>query len=208
MKLTFLLLFAFSVWMFLDVVNSGVFPDFLPGLRLKLLELGYKFRNLKNKPRHIMQYVMLIAGIGIISQLEIQVTRANGRVEDYGVVSRRVVTNAGVAAIANAFLNTFEVELFNFHAMGTGVTAEAVGDTALVTEVETRVSGTQSSPAGGQYRTVATLVATAARVIAEHGILSASTVGTLLDRSQFAAVNLANGDSIQFTYTLTFPAGG
>jgi len=31
---------------------------------------------------------------------------------------------------------------------------------------------------------------------------------TLLDRTLFSAVNVVNGDSIEFTYTLTVTAGG
>jgi hypothetical protein len=129
-------------------------------------------------------------------------------VEDLGVVSRRVVTNAGVQFIALAFLNTNEAEAMNYHGSGTGSVAEAVGDTALGTEVESRATGTQSNPANGQYRTVGTVAYTATRAITEHGIFSATSAGTLLDRSVFTAINVVNGDSIQFTYTLTLSAGG
>jgi hypothetical protein len=142
------------------------------------------------------------------SQLEIKVLRKDGTLEDYGVVSRRVITTTGVGFIVDAHQNLVELENVNFHAMGTGAVAEAVGDTALGAEVETRTSGTQSEPAANQYRSVATIAATAGRVITEHGILTASSVGVLFDRSVFAAINLANGDSIQFTYTVTYTAGG
>ena len=48
-----------------------------------------------------------------------------------------------------------------------------------------------------------TFDATAA--IVEHGIFSQAATGggTLLDRSVFSAINVASGDSIQFTYDLT-----
>lgn len=144
------------------------------------------------------------------SELKAKVIRADGTMEDYGVVSRRVVTTAGVNFIVSCHMNTAEMEAMNFHAMGTGSVAENITDTALGTEVETRGTGTQSTPAGNQYRTVATLTATAARSITEHGIFSVvtATSGTLLDRSVFAAIALAIGDSIQFTYTITYTAGG
>lgn len=129
-------------------------------------------------------------------------------VKDYGVISRKVVTDAGVAALTNAFLNTFEPETFNYHASGTGGTAEAAAQTALVTEVETRVAGTQSAFAANAYRTVATVSYTATRTITEHGIFSASTVGTMLDRSLFTGIPVVSGDSIQFTYTFTITSGG
>ena len=130
-------------------------------------------------------------------------------VEDYGVIADQVVTNAGVQALSTAFLNTIEPEIFNYHGSGTGSVAENVTDTALGTEVETRATGTQSNPGGGTYRTIGTVAYTAPRAITEHGIFSQSSAGgTLLDRSVFTAINVVNGDSIQFTYTLTLSAGG
>jgi hypothetical protein len=129
--------------------------------------------------------------------------------DDLGVVSRKVVTTAGVNYLAASFTGTGEPENFNFHASGTGNTAEAVGDTALVTEVESaRVAGTQSNPSANIYRTVATIPYTGTRAIVEHGVFSASTTGTLWDRSVFSVINVVNGDSIQFTYNLTITAGG
>jgi hypothetical protein len=130
-------------------------------------------------------------------------------VKDHGVIADQVVTNAGVQYLATAFLNTVEPETFNFHASGTGAVAENVTDTALGTEVETRATGTQSNPGGGTYRTIGTVAYTATRAITEHGIFSQSSAGgTLWDRSVFSAINVVNGDSIQFTYTLTISAGG
>lgn len=141
------------------------------------------------------------------STLEAKVIRANGEVEDLGIISRRVITTVGVGFIVDAHQNLTELEALNFHEMGTGAVAEAIGDTTL-TAVESRSAGTQSEPASNQYRTVATITATAARAVTEHGLFSASTAGTLFDRSVFSVVNLAIGDSIQFTYTLTYTAGG
>ena len=124
-------------------------------------------------------------------------------------LSGRVVTDAGVAFLVDDWdANTTDVTNFNFHANGTSSTAEAVGNTALVAEVGTRVSGTKSQPAANQLQTVATISQGATQNIQEHGLLSASTSGTLWDRSVFAAIGVVNGDSIQFTYTLTVNSGG
>lgn len=130
--------------------------------------------------------------------------------DDRGLLSERVITTAGVNFLASAFINTVEPEIINFHAAGTGTTAEATTDTALVTEVESRASGTQSNPSSNVYRSVATISFTATRTIAEHGILTASSAGTLWDRSVFSGstIGVVSGDSIQFTYNLTLTAGG
>ena len=130
----------------------------------------------------------------------------------------RVVTTVGVNAIVDAFQNTFELETFNFHGIGTGATAEAIGDTALVTELtteystdNTRATGVQGEGASANiYQTVGTNTVDAAVGIQEHGIFTQAATGggTLLDRTVFATVNLANGDSLESTYELTVAAGG
>jgi hypothetical protein len=140
-----------------------------------------------------------------------------GRQDDYGVVSRRVITDAGVAAVVNGFRNTFEIELFNFHGIGTGGAAEGVGNTALTTELttqystdNTRPTGTQSAPAANQYQSVATITVDAGVSITEHGLFSQAAVpgGTLWDRSLFTALALNSGDSIIATYIATVTSGG
>jgi hypothetical protein len=138
--------------------------------------------------------------------------------EDFGVVSRRMVTTAGVNYIVDAFQNTTELENLKFHGLGTGVTAEAVGDTALVTELTTQYTGdvraTGTTVEGGSaniYRTVGTNTLDSGSVaVTEHGVFSAVSGGTLLDRSVFSAINLVgtNGDGLQTTFDLTVAAGG
>lgn len=130
-------------------------------------------------------------------------------VEDLGVIARRSITTIGVNFEVDAKQNLTEVENINFHSMGTNSTAEAIGDTGTLTEVETRATGTQSEPAANQYRSVGTITATAIRSIVEHCIHWASSgASTGYDRSVFTAIALAVNDSIQFTYTLTYTAGG
>ena len=154
----------------------------------------------------------------IESELALVVIRGDtGRIEDYGVVGNRVVTTAGVNYIAADFNDgASDISAFDFHGLGTGTTAEAVGDTALVTELTTeytgnvRATGTPSNPSANIYRTVGTnTLDSGTPAVTEHGVFSASSAGTLLDRTVFSAINLvgANGDSLQSTYSLTLTAG-
>jgi hypothetical protein len=202
--------FIFTILFTLMLVSFFRQTDVNAPLKIRLLGAGWNIRNFfRNKLRSGLQIALLWAGIGIISSVSaVHNAKAQGISIDHGVVSRRVVTTAGVNAIRDQFLATFTLANFKYHASGTGTTAEAVGDTALVTEVESRVAGTQVSGGTGAYQTVATIPYTATRAITEHGIFSASSVGTLLDRSVFTAINVVNGDSITFTYTITFSAGG
>lgn len=170
--------------------------------------VGWKLRNLVNLARGWIAFVPWVGRIVPVGRLYAEVIRADGSRRRFGLVSTRVVTTAGVNYLVDALQGTVEPENLKYHGMGTGNTAEAVGDTALVTEVETRATGTTTEGASANiYRTVGTITATASRAIVEHGVFSASSSGTLLDRSVFSVINLANGDSIQFTYELTLPAG-
>lgn len=169
----------------------------------------FQIKNLRHRARGWREEMMAVAGLGFNCELSATLVKADGSRVKLGVLSRRLVTNAGVAAVVDAFQNLFELELFNFHDSGTGNTAEAVGDTALVTPAgPARVTGTQSEPAANQYRSQATITYTTTQTIVEHGLFSASSGGTLWDRSVFAGIAVNNGDSIQFTYTLTVNAGG
>jgi hypothetical protein len=145
----------------------------------------------------------------IVAELRGRLVQRDGTVIDFGVLSRRLVTDAGVAFLVDDWADdSADITTLNYHGSGTGTGAEAVGDTALGTAVESRASGTKSQPAANQLRSVATISYTASRAITEHGLFSAATAGTLWDRSVFSAINVANGDSIQFTYTCTVNSGG
>lgn len=151
-------------------------------------------------------------GLEFRSNLSALLKHADGTFEEYDLGSG-VVTTAGVAFLANDFaaitVGTNEITNFNYHACGTGATAAAIGDTAMQTDSGVaRVAGTQTSPAGGQARTVATMAFTTTLAITEWGLFSASSSGTMWDRKVFTAINVVNGDSIQFTYTLTVNSGG
>ena len=144
-----------------------------------------------------------------VGRLYVRKIHSDGTSTDYGLVSTKVVTDAGVQFIRGILDGTNATgSVFKFHATGTGTTAESAAQTTLVTEVASRATGTQG--VGGSanvYRTVGTITYGGTFAITEHGIFSASSAGTLLDRSLFAAINVVSGDSIQFTYDLTLPSG-
>lgn len=153
----------------------------------------------------------------ITSELEVMVQRCTGEREYYGVVSRRVVTDAGVGFIVDAWQNSVELENMKYHGCGTNSTAEAAGDTALGAESttalnpdSTRGSGTQTEPAANQLRSTGTLVFDNTVAVVEHGLFSQSATGggVLFDRSVFSTINVISGDSITFQYTVTFNSGG
>jgi hypothetical protein len=143
-------------------------------------------------------------------ELSAVLVKANGETVNYGVLSRRVVTNAFVAFVVDQLQTETSVfGDFKFHDSGVGTTAEAAGDTGIeTTDGESRATGTQTESAANAYRSVGTIAYTTTKAITEHGLFNDATTGTLMDRSVFSAINVVNGDSIQFTYTLTLTAGG
>lgn len=143
-------------------------------------------------------------------ELSAVLVKADGSTVNYGVLSRRVVTTAFVNFVVDQLQTETSVfGDFKYHDSGVGTTAEASGDTAIeTTDGESRATGSQTESAANAYRSVGTISYTTTKAITEHGLFNDATAGTLMDRSVFSAINVVNGDSIQFTYTLTLTAGG
>jgi len=144
-------------------------------------------------------------------ELHARLLKADGRVIDYGLVSTRVVTTAFVNFMVDELqAETSEWGDFKYHDSGIGTTPADVGDTAIETsDEEDRVAGTQTEGGSANiYQSVGTISYTTTKAITEHGLFSQSTGTTLMDRHVFSALNVENGDSIQFTYSLTCSAGG
>lgn len=160
-----------------------------------------------------------LTGIPVItSQLSARVRTAAGVWVDYGVLSYRVVTTAGVNWLVDCWQGTYEPETMKYHGCGTGTGDEAIGDTGLGTECttalnpdSTRATGTLAEGASANiFSTVGTLTFDDTAAVTEHGLLNQAATGggTLWDRSKFSAINVASGDSIQFTYQVTISSGG
>ncbi len=151
----------------------------------------------RRKPRHVVE---------MTGQLSARVFR-RGRWQRLGVIARKKVTTAFVNHLVDSLQNqtTKPIDTFKYHDSGTGVVAESNADTALGTPCgEARDTGTQIEGASANiYKSVATHTYAGSFAITEHGLFSASTGPTLMDRSVFAAINVVSGEKIEFTYELT-----
>ncbi len=152
-----------------------------------------------------------------VGSLDVVLIKATGERIYYGTVGYRVITSAGVAYIVDAWQNSTEVENLKYHGCGTGTTAEASGDTALVTESttalnpdSTRATGTQTETSANVLKSAGTVTSDVSAAITEHGLFSQAATGggTLWDRTVFSAINVVSGDSIAFEYSVTLSAGG
>ena len=156
--------------------------------------------------------------VTITGELAIRLHKASGEWIDYGVVSRRVVTDAFVNYVVDDWDGGATViDNFNYHGCGTGAGAEGAGETALVTECtaalnpnDVRATGVKTQPAANQMRTIGVPLFDIAAIVIEHSVFSQAATGggTMMDRSLFAAINVAPGDSISFQYTMTLTSGG
>ncbi len=134
----------------------------------------------------------------------------DGKVIADGLVSCRLVTTAFAAYLVDSLQNstTSPMDLFKYHAVGTDNLAEANTQTELELEVESREIGTQIEGATANiYKSVATIVFSGTHSVAEHGLFTASSGGTMMDRSVFSpADDVQNLDEIEYTYQLTVTA--
>jgi hypothetical protein len=95
--------------------------------------------------------------------------------------------------------------------MGTGTVAPAAGDTALGAEKDEAGAATTTHKSATASRVTTTVTNdtaqdvvtfnyTATLAVTESGVFNAATAGTMLCRQTFSAVNVVNGDSLQFTW--------
>lgn len=178
-----------------------------PVLAWKMENLGYLYRGFERVNRESSSERHRPAGV-----LQVMVREAHGgraEVLDLGLASVNVVTNAGVNFVIDAVQALATISNLKWHASGTNNTAENASNTALGAETGSRVSGTQVEGASANiYKTVATVSYGSSLSIVEHGLFSASSSGTLFDRSVFSAISVDTSTSIEFTYEWTLNAGG
>lgn len=160
---------------------------------------------------HMARLLTVLTGVpALCGSLHVRLIRADGSMVNYGVVCRRVVTTAFVNFVVDQLQTETSVfGDFKYHDSGVGTTDPAITDTAIeTTDGESRVAGSQTESAANVYRSVGTISYTTTKAITEHGLFNDATAGTLMDRSEFAVVNVVNGESIQFTYDFTVTSGG
>ena len=113
-----------------------------------------------------------------------------------------LVVTAGKAYVASRMKNTADSAMSHM-AIGSGTTAAAAGQTALVTELG-RVSLTSSTVSSNVITYVASFAAgTGTGAVTEAAILNASSNGTMLCRTVFSVVNKGSADSMTITWTVT-----
>lgn len=130
---------------------------------------------------------------------------ANGDIEVFR--KDNLILNAGFDFIADAIGKvSSRPAVMGYTAVGTGTTAVASSQTALVTELA-RKAATYAHTAGTKVFTFSTYFAAgeATGAITEAGICNASSGGTFIDRVTFAVINKGSDDelTVNFQFTLS-----
>jgi hypothetical protein len=148
---------------------------------------------------------MIENNLSVKGRLSVVLRDADGNVKQSQEIPNLVV-NSGLAFIASRMKDTTDAAMSHM-AVGSGSTAAAGGDTALGSQIGSRVSLTSTTVTANAVAYVATFAAgTGTGAITEAGIFNASTSGTMLCRTVFDVVNKGADDTLQITWTITLNA--
>lgn len=145
---------------------------------------------------------MLNDGLKMHGALTLMLDRADGTRET--IHKDNIIVNGGFDFICDAIANASRGAVMGYIAVGTGATAAAATQTALVTE-SMRKAATYAHTAGTK---VFTLTATfnageATGALVEAGVFNATSAGTMLDRVVFSVVNKGVDDTLTAVFTFT-----
>lgn len=116
-----------------------------------------------------------------------------------------IIVNVGFDFVANAIgSSSARPDVMSHIAVGTGTTAAAAAQTALIAELE-RAAATYAHTTGTKTFTFTATFAPGAATgaITEAGVLNAASGGVMFDRVVFGVINKAALDTLQMTFTFT-----
>ena len=131
------------------------------------------------------------------------ISRANGDTET--IYKDNLIVNVGFDFIADAIgKSASRPSVMGYIALGTGTTAAAATQSALVTEID-RNAATYAHTTGTKTFTFTAdfLAGDATGAITEAGVFNAATAGIMFDRVVFPVVNKGADDSLTAVFTFT-----
>lgn len=119
-----------------------------------------------------------------------------------------IITSVGKAGLASRCNGDGSEAIFNYLALGIGTTAANIADTTLVSEIidsglvrsVATCSRTTTNVTNDTAKLTKVWTVTGSKAITEVGALNASSVGVLLGRQVFSAVNVIATDNFQIDY--------
>lgn len=151
---------------------------------------------------------MINENLKLSGQLDIVLKDKNGNVKEERT-EKNLVVNAGLAFIASRMTGTAK-NVMSHMALGSSSTAEAAGQTDLVTTLGVRESLTSTDITGDDNEKVQYVASfgtnKATGSVKEAGIFNHITAGDILSRTTFLEVNKAADDTMTVTWTITLAA--
>ena len=128
------------------------------------------------------------------------------------VQTPNTVTNVGFTEVAGLFCSDVKASYtaFDFIGVGTGTTAATYTNTTLATEITDSGLARAASTGTLTDTTVTNDTAqfvkqwsvTDTKAVTESAVFNAASVGTMLCRQTFSAINVASGDTLQITWKI------
>ncbi len=119
--------------------------------------------------------------------------------------AKNLIVNTGLNFICDRMKD--DETAMTHMALGSSTTAAAAGDTALGTQLGSRVSLTSSTVTDNQIVFVCSFPAgSGTGAVTEAGIFNAASAGTMLCRVVFSEVNKSSDDTLQITWTIQLSA--
>lgn len=141
--------------------------------------------------------------IKLTGQIKFDLLDSSGKLKETKEIKNVVVT-VGKTYLAAWLAAASQSDYFmKYIALGTGTNAANASDTALQTELATRVIGTISSAANVWQSQASFGPGVNTGAITEAGIFSAAAAGTLLARQVFGVITKSAGDTLQVTWQIT-----
>jgi len=163
--------------------------------------------------RRVKNWLIHAEPLGFCDELIVEAFLDGKRVY-YQKVKGRCPTNAGFAAVAGLVGNTGSVNPFTYLALGTGSTAAAPTQTALVAEItdtglaraSATVSRVTTTVANDTLQLLKEWTATGVKILREIGGFNAAAAGDMLARKVFAALTTEDTMVVKMTYKFPFSA--
>ena len=146
--------------------------------------------------------------LALSGKLKLILTDSKGNIKEERNI-KNLIVNTGLGHITSRMTAASD-GVMSHMALGSGSTAPAAGDTALGSQLGSRIALTSATRSGSSNESIIYSAQFAAGAgtgaVTEAGIFNASSSGTMLCRTVFSVVNKAAGDSLQVTWTITLAA--
>jgi hypothetical protein len=145
------------------------------------------------------------SSLGIRGFAESMLFHSDGSISAY--MKENGITDTGFSFIANSVGNraaSGATTAMSHIAVGTGTTAFAASQTALITELNRQAASYAHTNLTKVFSFSASFPAgVATGAITEAGVFNAASAGTMLDRVVFSVINKGSDDSLTQTFTFT-----